>query len=485
MVCLSPAATVATTNASNNNTVGSSDGAEITMTSSTKKEVIVNKVEATPTTTQAKESPRTVTTAKRKQQQNETCADAGASASVSPTTDEQPEETRRPPKKRKKSLKAEQQHPTTASDEAQPPEERDQASRSSSGDGDDRQGVSPVTTKPVAKGHGDSAWETLMNVAALVPPLPTQLQQQQEQQHPKHARIVSLGATPAAATPSPSPAKKHTQAPSPAGSSYSSKHRAINNDVVPNEQRWYDMFGRLELFKSKTGHCRVPNRYSGDASLGSWVATQRRYFKNKSLPMPPDRVKKLTDLGFEWTTKDPRKVPWETRFHDLKSFKEKFGHADVPHEWEECPQLGFWTANMRQQYRYKQLGKKSSLTDARIDLLNSIGFVWKMQGGRRKKSDPVARPNQSTPSPSDDQSVHSLPPIWAASNSVVAMQQHNNQATSSSVARQLVLDPMSHGKGQVMLSHAAAGAPTTVGGYIPPPNMPSMKYAMSAARATY
>jgi len=50
---------------------------------------------------------------------------------------------------------------------------------------------------------------------------------------------------------------------------------------------------------------------------------------------------------------------------------------------------------MRQQYRYKQLGKKSSLTDDRIDLLNSIGFVWKMQGGRRKKSDPVARPNQN------------------------------------------------------------------------------------------
>ena len=467
MVCLSPAATVSATNATNstnNNTVGSSDGAEISMTSTIKKGVVVvNKVEVTPTT-QAKEAPNT---AKRKQQQVD-----DASTSVS-TTDEQPEETRRPPKKRKKSLKVEQQ---------QQPEEREQVSRSSSGDGGDRQDVSPVTTKPV-KGRGDSAWETLMNVAALVPPLPTQLQQQQQQQYPKHARIVSLGATPAAPTPSPSPAKKNTQAPTP-GSSTSSKHRAINNDVVPNEQRWLDMFGRLELFKSKTGHCRVPNRYSGDASLGSWVATQRRYFKNKSLPMPPDRVKKLTDLGFEWTTKDPRKVPWETRFQDLKLFKEKFGHADVPHEWEECPQLGFWTANMRQQFRYKQLGKKSSLTDARIDLLNSIGFVWKMQGGRRKKSDPVARPNQSTPS-SDDLEAPSLPPMSAASSSVVGMQQHNH----ADVARQLVLDPMSHGKGQVMLSHAAAGTPPIR--YIPPPNMPPMKYAqahhhpMSAARATY
>ena len=62
------------------------------------------------------------------------------------------------------------------------------------------------------------------------------------------------------------------------------------------------------------------------------VATQRRYFKNKNLPMPEDRVKRLTDLGFEWTTKDPRKVPWETRFEGLKQFKERYGHVDVPHE---------------------------------------------------------------------------------------------------------------------------------------------------------
>ena len=209
--------------------------------------------------------------------------------------------------------------------------------------------------------------------------------------------------------------------------------------------------------------------------------------------MPADRVKKLTDLGFEWTTKDPRKVPWETRYQDLKAFKEKFGHADVPHEWEECPQLGFWTANMRQQYRYKQLGKKSSLTDSRIDLLNEIGFVWKMQGGRRKKSDPVARPNQSaTPSLDEDdqKSTPSLPPLSAASNSSVVSMQQYNQQQEAGVARQLVLDPMSNGKGAALLAHATGTPPVR---YIPPPNMPllSLKYgqplpsAAAAARASY
>lgn len=389
---------------------------------------------------------KTVKSAKRKQTKTATPTKAEEDSA------NEPEETRRPPKKRKKSLQMVQSREPSSAE----PEDREQASTtatnsSSDSSGGERQDASPITAKPV-KGRGDTAWETLMNVAALVPPLPTQAAATET---PTHSRVVSVTGT-------PSPSKSVKASP---GSSYSSKHRAINNDVVPNEQRWYDMFGRLEKFKALKGHCRVPNRYSGDASLGSWVATQRRYFKNKALPMPADRVKLLTDLGFEWTTKDPRKVPWETRFEDLQSFKDKFGHADVPHEWEECPQLGFWTANMRQQYRYKQLGKKSSLTDARITLLNSIGFVWKMQGGRRKKSDPVARPNQGTPGSSDHYEGQHLPPSFAYSNHHPSMR---------STAKQLVLDPMSRSGGMtsahVMLGHAATG----VGPYSPPPSLPPM-----------
>jgi Helicase associated domain len=181
--------------------------------------------------------------------------------------------------------------------------------------------------------------------------------------------------------------------------------------------------------------------------------------------MPEDRVQRLTDLGFEWTTKDPRKVPWETRFEGLAMFKKRYGHVDVPHECkpcpcevsertnsrfayvhrfsfppegEECPQLGFWTANMRQQYRYKQLGKKSSLTDDRVELLNSIGFVWKMQGGRRKKSDPVARPNQSSSPTSETEMAPFVSP----------------QGSALKPAMPLILDPMSS-----LSSNAASYAP--------------------------
>ena len=36
--------------------------------------------------------------------------------------------------------------------------------------------------------------------------------------------------------------------------------------------------------------------------------------------MTPERAKKLREIGFEWTTTNPRNVPWEQRFEELRSF---------------------------------------------------------------------------------------------------------------------------------------------------------------------
>lgn len=42
--------------------------------------------------------------------------------------------------------------------------------------------------------------------------------------------------------------------------------------------------------------------------------------------------------------------------------------------------LGKWVAKQREQYCYYQEGKHSFLTEERIDLLNAIGFVWRLKG---------------------------------------------------------------------------------------------------------
>jgi Helicase associated domain len=65
----------------------------------------------------------------------------------------------------------------------------------------------------------------------------------------------------------------------------------------PFEDAWEEGFRRLDAFKGREGHCRVPNRYvEGSFKLGRWVGIQRRD-KGK---LSPERLKKLNDLGFIW-----------------------------------------------------------------------------------------------------------------------------------------------------------------------------------------
>jgi len=97
-------------------------------------------------------------------------------------------------------------------------------------------------------------------------------------------------------------------------------------------ERWDQMFERLVEFKKLHGHCLVPNRYANDPSLGAWVSTQRRHYKiltsgrtDLTTPMNAERASRLANLGFAWSTSDPRHVPWETRFQELLAYKEEHG----------------------------------------------------------------------------------------------------------------------------------------------------------------
>lgn len=112
--------------------------------------------------------------------------------------------------------------------------------------------------------------------------------------------------------------------------------------------------------------------------VGSTVSTQRRQYKllqeegSESTPMTQARAEKLEAIGFKWSTKDPRHVPWTKRYQELVDFRvrlsreifvekcryvrlikssgfsflsffflyyfsqEKYGHSQVPIGWEVC-----------------------------------------------------------------------------------------------------------------------------------------------------
>lgn len=73
--------------------------------------------------------------------------------------------------------------------------------------------------------------------------------------------------------------------------------------------------------------------------LPSAVATQRRQYRimvsgsGLSTPMTESRARRLEGIGFKWSSKDPRHIPWEARYDELMSFVKKYGHAQVPIGW--------------------------------------------------------------------------------------------------------------------------------------------------------
>ncbi|KAG7364022.1 helicase domain protein [Nitzschia inconspicua] len=67
---------------------------------------------------------------------------------------------------------------------------------------------------------------------------------------------------------------------------------------------------------------------------------------------------------------------WNDRYQDLKAFVKKHGHCHVPINYKDNPLLSRWIKRQRYQWKLKEEGKQSSLTDARFIKLEELGFLW-------------------------------------------------------------------------------------------------------------
>jgi hypothetical protein len=67
---------------------------------------------------------------------------------------------------------------------------------------------------------------------------------------------------------------------------------------------WEDRLSELSDYRKVHGHCNVPQKYSENSRLGTWVATQRYQYslhlKGKISSMTLPRIEALERLGFEW-----------------------------------------------------------------------------------------------------------------------------------------------------------------------------------------
>ena len=67
---------------------------------------------------------------------------------------------------------------------------------------------------------------------------------------------------------------------------------------------------------------------------------------------------------------------WNERYADLVSFHAEHGHCNVPYTYNKDPGLLHWMKRQRHQYKRLQQGRRSNLTQARVQLLDGLGFHW-------------------------------------------------------------------------------------------------------------
>jgi hypothetical protein len=128
---------------------------------------------------------------------------------------------------------------------------------------------------------------------------------------------------------------------------------------------WKKSYNELVVYQEAHGNSDVPVKWKENPQLGGWAAAQRAL--KKSGKLHPERERLLNEIGFDWHT-DHTKEEWQTRFDQLKDYKQRFGDCSVPVKWQENPQLGGWVA----QQRYFR--KASKLSPEKERQLTGIGF---------------------------------------------------------------------------------------------------------------
>jgi hypothetical protein len=95
--------------------------------------------------------------------------------------------------------------------------------------------------------------------------------------------------------------------------------------------------------------------------------------ENKQNYTTQKRIDLLNDLGFTW---NPKQVAWDTQLNSFKSFREQYGHSNVPPNDTKYRSLYGWMRDQRRQYALAKQGKKSNIETARVKVLDRISFCW-------------------------------------------------------------------------------------------------------------
>ena len=167
---------------------------------------------------------------------------------------------------------------------------------------------------------------------------------------------------------------------------------------------WDERLQQLIGFNNEFNHTNVPQQYATNKPLGKWVSKQRENYKfieeGKPSFLTKGRIESLNKLGFVWKLK----ITWDERLQQLIDFNNEFNHTNVPREYAKNKPLSEWVYLQKYYYKLFEEGKPNSLTKGRIESLNKLGFVWRLDKGTHKATAPVVSSNVMSLllSPNDD-----------------------------------------------------------------------------------
>ena len=159
------------------------------------------------------------------------------------------------------------------------------------------------------------------------------------------------------------------------------------------------------------------------------------------------KIELLESIDFIWAQNHKGEIGWERRFHEIKKFKRKHGHCNVPTKSAENRALGRWVSTQRTMYKNYMKGfVGKSLTreeqERRIVLLDKEGFLFSMI------------PNGQSPNEKGEQQQRQQQP----------QQGGNNLASLSVNLASAAIDPSQTGNGTSALAASTtdtASTPTT------------------------
>jgi hypothetical protein len=129
------------------------------------------------------------------------------------------------------------------------------------------------------------------------------------------------------------------------------------------DAQWNLHFEKLRRYQQVYGSCQVSVKIN--PALQRWTRWQRRLFYEGKLA--GERIAKLNEIEFPW---DTREGYWMKMYKALTSFRNTHGHTMVPSQASLHQKLAAWV--------YRQKLDKRQLTPQKVELLNSIGFDWRL-----------------------------------------------------------------------------------------------------------